>query len=56
MLSVDEPTGGLPVTFTVSIGIAEINENTTLEQFISRADEALYLAKREGRDCYKVVG
>jgi diguanylate cyclase (GGDEF)-like protein len=54
-LSVDEPTSGLPVKFTVSVGVAEINDNMTLDQLVSRADEALYQAKREGRDCYKVV-
>jgi diguanylate cyclase (GGDEF)-like protein len=55
MLSVDGPTSGLHVEFTVSIGIAKINDKTTSEQFVSRSDEALYLAKREGRDCYKAL-
>jgi diguanylate cyclase (GGDEF)-like protein len=55
LLRVDDPTNGTPVKFTVSIGVAEIKENTTLEQLVSRADEALYQAKREGRDCYRAA-
>jgi diguanylate cyclase (GGDEF)-like protein len=55
LLRVAEPTNGTPVKFTVSIGVAAIKENTTLEQLVSRADEALYLAKREGRDCCRAA-
>jgi diguanylate cyclase (GGDEF)-like protein len=37
--------------FTVSIGIAEIHkEDTSLETIIKRADDALYTAKRNGRN------
>jgi len=35
---------------TVSIGIAEINHDENVESLIRRADQALYLAKRKGRD------
>jgi diguanylate cyclase (GGDEF)-like protein len=55
LLKVEEPANGTSVKFTVSIGVAEIKENTTLEQLVSRADEALYQAKREGRDCYRAA-
>jgi diguanylate cyclase len=35
---------------TVSIGVAEIKANETVEQFISRAEKALLEAKKSGRD------
>jgi len=42
---------GRPIPVTISLGIAELAGGTdTLEQFISRADECLYTAKREGRN------
>jgi diguanylate cyclase (GGDEF)-like protein len=55
LLRVDGPTIGTPVKFTVSIGVAEVKEKTTPEQLVSRADEALYQAKRDGRDCYRAA-
>ncbi|PLW82022.1 GGDEF domain-containing protein [Kineobactrum sediminis] len=39
---------------TISIGIAELQQNDTAENFVNRADEALYKAKDSGRN--KVVG
>lgn len=40
---------------TVSIGCSMIRtEDASLEQVISRADEALYRAKRAGRNCYQL--
>lgn len=45
------PTWSEPVAFTVSIGISHLNSaETLLSQLIKRADEALYEAKRRGRD------
>lgn len=38
------------VSFTVSIGVAELHESETLEQMFSRADKALYKAKEMGRN------
>ena len=35
---------------TVSIGITRLKENDTIEDCISRADEALYQAKDTGRN------
>jgi diguanylate cyclase (GGDEF)-like protein len=35
---------------TLSIGVAQIQENETLPGLIDRADKALYRAKKEGRN------
>jgi two-component system cell cycle response regulator len=41
-----------PLTVTVSIGVAAIeNQSDTMETILKRADEALYSAKRSGRNC-----
>jgi diguanylate cyclase (GGDEF)-like protein len=54
-LRVNDPHGSAWINFTVSIGIAGNLRGSTLEQLVSRADEALYRAKREGRDCSKAA-
>ena len=41
---------GLPTTVTVSIGIAACAQDDTPFDLVARADEALYRAKRAGRD------
>lgn len=41
---------GKRVRFTVSVGVALMNDNDTIETLIRRADEALYSAKLNGRD------
>ena len=38
------------VPVTISLGVAERRPKETRDQLISRADEALYRAKRSGRD------
>ena len=43
-------TGKGAVRVTVSIGVAELRVDDTLESLLKRADEALYRAKAEGRD------
>ncbi len=35
---------------TISVGVSPLTENETVEQAIDAADEALYLAKRNGRN------
>lgn len=40
------------VHITVSMGLAEHEEGETYADTFRRADEALYLAKRRGRNCY----
>ncbi len=41
------------LTVTISIGVAEFQQGETLEALVNRADGALYVAKREGRDRVK---
>lgn len=41
---------GQRITATVSIGVAEVRADETLQSALARADLALYRAKREGRD------
>lgn len=43
------------VPMTVSIGIATLLETDDEKTFISRADEALYKAKRDGRNCIRIA-
>jgi diguanylate cyclase (GGDEF)-like protein len=43
-----------PLRMTVSIGVAEMNEQDTLQTLIERADTALYKAKSVGRNCVVV--
>lgn len=39
-----------PVTVTVSIGAAEVNQQTGIDEAINLADKRLYLAKQQGRN------
>jgi len=48
---------GQPVAATVSIGTATAPANVgAIEKLLARADAALYLAKTEGRNRFKVAG
>ena len=48
--------GGHEVKITLSIGISLFPENgDTSKTLLKRADEALYLAKNSGRDCFKYL-
>lgn len=44
------------IKFTVSMGIAEIQNHETPEEIYKRADEALYESKQTGRNKYTVAG
>lgn len=46
---------GKTITVTVSIGVAQFKLGETAERLLSRADEALYAAKRNGRNRLEVV-
>ena len=41
---------GLPFSLTISIGLAQYQDNDTLEDLTDRADRALYHAKQSGRN------
>lgn len=42
---------GRSIPVTVSIGVAQLRPGESIEQWLSRADKALYEAKRNGRNC-----
>lgn len=42
--------GSETVTVTASFGVAQVHQNENLRNALARADNALYLAKREGRN------
>ncbi|MCC7121537.1 MAG: diguanylate cyclase [Gammaproteobacteria bacterium] len=46
---------GSPVPVTVSIGVAELGEQESLATLFDRADQALYRAKRDGRNRVEVA-
>ena len=48
---VQRHTRGQLGQITVSIGVATLAAGEPLRQFIARADQALYLAKKRGRNC-----
>jgi diguanylate cyclase (GGDEF)-like protein len=50
------PVAGLPEEkrFTASFGVAELAVSEGLPELMRRADEALYLAKRNGRNCVRI--
>jgi diguanylate cyclase len=45
----------LEITFTVSMGIAQLLQNETTDEWIKRADTALYESKHSGRNRYTVA-
>jgi diguanylate cyclase (GGDEF)-like protein len=46
---VPSPDGGAPLRFTLSVGAAETRQDEKIETALARADEALYVAKENGR-------
>ncbi|WP_299444452.1 PAS domain-containing protein [uncultured Rhodospira sp.] len=52
MASVPMPPAG---TVTLSLGIAQHRPGESVEDWVARADEALYRAKADGRDCVRCL-
>lgn len=50
-LPVETPNG--PITVTVSIGVAGAGGFANLQAMLDRADEAMYAAKQDGRNCVR---
>jgi len=48
--------GDQAVCMTISIGISTLGKSDDEKSFFGRADEALYRAKREGRNCIRIAG
>lgn len=51
---VDHPEGRIRVT--VSAGVTALQAGDTVHELVDRADRLLYLAKQEGRNCYRFDG
>lgn len=47
--------GGAQIKFTVSMGIAQMHPEETVEEWVKRADSALYTSKNSGRNRYTVA-
>jgi diguanylate cyclase (GGDEF)-like protein len=51
-----EAVSGEPVYLTASFGVASLDDADTVESLIATADDALYWAKRQGRDRVATAG
>jgi len=47
---------GLSLPVSCSFGLAHIHPGTTSAEIVGEADAALYLAKRDGRNCVRLLG
>ncbi len=47
---------GVGIPITVSVGVAQWARDISRDQLMANADQALYLAKRRGRNCYATFG
>lgn len=50
MKKIEFTPNGTPMTLSMSVGIATLHPDDTMESLVRRADEAMYQAKDEGRD------
>ena len=48
-------TSGQTIGVTISVGVAERKADESIDQLIGRADQALYAAKRDGRNCSRTA-
>jgi diguanylate cyclase (GGDEF)-like protein/PAS domain S-box-containing protein len=46
---------GIKITASFGVAVLKENESETIDSIIKRADEAMYLAKTEGRDCVRLA-
>ena len=46
---------GRPSTLTVSVGVAQLGRHESVDDWLRRADQALYSAKHEGRNRVRVA-
>ena len=53
-ISVETSTGTVQVTASLGIATFEKERDTTIDKLIDRADQALYAAKKGGRNCVKI--
>ncbi len=52
--SLSADSGGTAINLTISVGIATLDDATTdIDAFIDNADQAVYAAKRAGRNCVR---
>ena len=49
------PSGSREIAATVSLGVAEVAVSESLQAALGRADQALYEAKGQGRDCVRLA-
>ncbi|MGB2150650.1 MAG: GGDEF domain-containing protein, partial [Cobetia amphilecti] len=45
----------LPLSLSIGMTCLEPDDSATREQLIARADEAMYAAKEEGRNCLRML-
>jgi len=43
-----------PITMTITLGLARVQHDETLDDVVARADRALYAGKHSGRDRYVI--
>lgn len=53
--AIEEENFGKPGRITVSMGVTQFRQDDTVETFLSRADKALYQAKRKGKNRVEVA-
>ena len=51
----DTVVEGQTINITVSLGITTLKDSDDDKSLITRADEVLYQAKREGRNCIRIA-
>lgn len=56
-ITIDPGNGNAPINLTISVGVATVDDQTPdIDAFINNADQAVYAAKRAGRNCVRSFG